>query len=312
MKILITGGTGLIGSALIDVLLQDGHEINVLTRSPEKARNTLPSGVIPHKWDAATPEDWDHLIPDMDAVINLAGESIAGETVLEIMTKHWSDEYKKRIRGSRANVGKAFVDAIEKSEKKPNVFIQASAIGYYGPRGDEEVIETSEAANDFMGETCRLWEDSTEKLDELGVRRVVIRTGLVMATDGGILPMVLLPFKLFAGGPLGNGQQYVSWIHMDDQVNAIRFLLNNEAARGAYNLTAPNPLTQREQAKVIGRLMRRPSFVLVPGFALKLILGEKSTLVLDGQRVIPENLQRAGFEFKFTDFETALKDLLEK
>lgn len=310
MKILITGGTGLIGSTLIDALLQDGHQITVLTRNPEKARNTLPSGVTPYKWDAATPEGWDHLIPDMDAVINLAGESIAGETVFEIMTKHWTDDYKKRIRESRANVGKALVDAIKKAEKKPSVFIQASAFGYYGPRGDEEVLETSEAANDFMGETCRLWEDSTAKLDELGVRRVVLRTGLVMANDGGILPMVLLPFKLFAGGPLGNGQQYFPWIHLDDQINAIRFLLENEDAHGAYNLAAPNPIKQREQAKVIGRVMRRPSFIPVPGFALKLVLGEKSTLVLDGARVLPKKLQAEGFEFKFTDFETALADLL--
>ena len=310
MKILITGGTGLIGQALIDALLKDGHEISVLTRNVDKARNELPSGVKPYRWDGATPNGWDHLIPDMDAVINLAGESIAGESLVDIMTKHWNDAYKKRIRESRAKVGEALVAAVEKSEKKPSVFIQASAIGYYGPRDDEEVLEISEAADDFMAETCQLWEDSTQKLDELGVRRVVIRTGLVMAKEGGILPMVLLPFKLFAGGPLGNGQQYVSWIHMDDQVNAIRFLLENVNARGAYNLTAPNPLTQREQAKVIGRLMRRPSFIPVPGFALKLVLGEKSTLVLDGQRVIPAKLQAEGFEFKYTDFGTALESLL--
>ena len=310
MKILMTGGTGLIGRALIDALLKDGHEINVLTRNPDKARNALPSGVTPYKWDGATPKGWEHLIPDMDAVINLAGESIAGEGLVEIITKHWTSEYKKRIRESRANVGNALVAAIEKAEKKPGVFIQASAVGYYGPSGDAELPENSPAGKDFLAETCRLWEDSTKKLEEMGVRRAVVRTGLVLAGKGGILPMVLLPFKLFAGGPLGNGKQFVPWIHIDDEVNAIRFLLNNEDASGAYNLTAPNPLTQREQAKVIGRLLRRPSFIPAPAFALKLALGEKSTLVLDGQRAVPENLQRNGFKFKFTDFESALSDLL--
>ena len=310
MKILMTGGTGLIGKTLIDALLTDGHEISVLTRNVDKARDALPSGVIPFKWDTATTQGWDHLIPAMDAVINLAGESLAGEGVVEIITKHWNAEYKKRIRESRENVGSALVAAIEKAEKKPKVFIQASAVGYYGPRADEKISETSDGADDFLAETCRLWEDSTQKLDEMGVRRAIIRTGLVLSEEGGILPMVLLPFRLFAGGPLGSGKQYVSWIHMDDQVNAIRFLLNNEDASGVYNLTAPNPVTQREQAKVIGRVLRRPSFIPVPGFALKLVLGEKSTLVLDGQRVIPQKLEADGFAFKFTDFETALADLL--
>ena len=312
MKILITGGTGLIGNALIDALLADGHEINVLTRNPDKARNALPSAVIPHKWDAATPKGWDHLIPAMDAVINLAGQSIAGESLLDIVTKRWTGESKARIRQSRANVGSALVAAIEKAEKKPKVFIQSSAVGYYGPGGDTELTENDPAGNDFLAETCRIWEDSTVKLESMDVRRVIIRTGLVLAGKGGILPIVLLPFKLFAGGPLGNGKQFVPWIHIDDEVNAIRFLLNNEDAHGAYNLTAPNPLTQREQAKVIGRLLRRPSFIPAPTFALKLALGEKSTLVLDGQRAIPENLEVEGFDFKFTNFESALKDLLEK
>ncbi len=310
MKILITGGTGLIGRALIDALLADGHAISVLTRNPEKARNVLPSGVIPYKWDAATPEGWSHLIPESDAVINLAGQSIAGESLPAILTQKWTPEVKKRIQQSRVNAGNALVAAIESSSVKPPVFIQASAVGYYGPGGDAELPEAAPAGKDFLAETCQLWEDSTAKLDVLGVRRVIIRTGLILASTGGILPMLLLPFKLFAGGTLGSGKQFVPWIHIDDEVNAIRFLLTNEDARGAYNLTAPNPLTQREQAKVIGRLLRRPSFIPVPGFALKLALGEKSTLILDGQRAIPQKLQFEGFEFKFDEFESALSDLL--
>lgn len=312
MKILMTGGTGLIGRTLIDALLQDGHEISVLTRSVDKARNALPSGVLPFQWDAATPAGWDHLIPAMDAVINLAGESIAGESLLAILTKHWTPESKQRIQQSRIKAGNALITAIEKAEKKPSVFIQSSAVGYYGPGGPEELPEDSLVGEDFLAETCKLWEDSTLKLEALDVRRVIIRTGLVLDGKAGILPMVLLPFKLFAGGALGSGEQYVPWIHIEDEVNAIRFLLNAEDAHGAYNLTAPNPLTQREQAKVIGRLLKRPSFIPTPGFILKLALGEKSTLILDGQRAIPENLEVEGFEFKFTEFEPALKDLLEK
>ena len=310
MKILITGGTGLIGSALIDVLLQDGHEISVLTRSPEKARNTLPSAVTPYKWDSATPEGWGHLIPDMDAVVNLAGESIAGESLLDILTKPWNDEAKRRIQQSRVKAGHALVAAIEKADKKPSVFIQSSAVGYYGPGGDDELTENAPVGDDFLAETCKLWEDSTKPVEAMGVRRAIIRTGLVLDAKSGIMPIILLPFKLFAGGPLGDGKQYIPWIHIDDEVNAIRFLLNDKGADGAYNLTAPNPLTQREQAKVIGRVLHRPSFIPAPAFALKLALGEKSTLVLDGQRAIPENLQLEGFTFKFTDFETALADLL--
>ncbi len=310
MKILMTGGTGLIGRALIDALLADGHEISVLTRNVDKARDTLPSGVLPFQWDGRSPEGWSHLIPAMDAVINLAGESIAGETLPAILTKRWNAASKTRIRQSRMDAGNALVSAIENSEKKPQVFIQASAVGYYGPRGDEEVPENSAAGEDFLAETCRIWEDSTAKLGALGVRRAVIRTGLVLASKGGILPIMLLPFRLFAGGNLGSGEQVVPWIHIEDEVNAIRFLLNNEDARGAYNLTASNPLKQRELAKIAGRLLRRPSFIPTPAFILKLALGEKSTLVLDGQRAVPDNLRLEGFHFQFDDFETALADLL--
>jgi len=310
MKILITGGTGLIGRALIDALVADGHKIHVLTRNPDKARNALPSGVLPFQWDGHSPTGWSHLIPAMDAVVNLAGESIAGESLLDILTKPWNAASKARIRQSRVDAGNALVAAIEAAEHKPEVFIQASAVGYYGACGDDEINEGFDAGDDFLAETCRLWEDSTAKLDEIGVRRAVIRTGLALAAKGGILPIVLLPFRLFAGGKLGSGEQYVPWIHIEDEVNAIRFLLTNKAARGVYNFAAPNPLRQRELAQVAGRLLHRPSFIPTPGFILKLVLGEKSTLVLDGQRVVPENLQLEGFPFKFNTFEAALADLL--
>ena len=310
MNILITGGTGLIGRALSASLLADGHQASVLTRNPDRARNALASGVLPLKWQNADIEALSRLIETNDAVINLAGESIAGENLLGILTKRWTDESKKRIQQSRVEMGETLVKAIEMAEKKPQVFIQASAVGYYGVTGDEPLNENAPVGNGFLAETCKLWEDSTVKLEEMGIRRVIIRTGLVLAPKGGILPIMLLPFRLFAGGKLGRGEQFVPWIHLEDEVNAIRFLLNAEDARGAYNLSAPQPVKQRELAKIVGRLLRRPSFIPAPAFALQLALGEKSTLVLDGQRAIPEKLVTEGFSFSHKDFESALKTLL--
>ena len=310
MNILITGGTGLIGRALSAALAADGHQVSVLTRNPDKARNVLVSGVLPLKWQNTDIKALSRLIEQNDAVINLAGESIAGENLLGILTKRWTDESKKRIQGSRVDMGETLVKAIEMAEKKPQVFIQASAVGYYGVTGDEPLNENEPKGDDFLAETCKLWEDSTVALDGMGIRRVIIRTGLVLDAKSGILPIMLLPFRLFAGGKLGSGEQYVPWIHLEDEVNAIRFLFDDGDARGAYNLSAPQPVKQRELAKIAGRLLRRPSFIPAPAFALQLALGEKSTLVLDGQRAIPEKLVTEGFSFSHEDFEAALKTLI--
>ena len=310
MNILITGGTGLIGRALSAVLVESGHQVNVLTRNPDKARNVLVSGVLPLKWQNTDIKALSRLIEQNDAVINLAGESIAGENLLGILTKRWTDESKKRIQDSRVDMGETLVKAIEMAEKKPQVFIQASAVGYYGVTGDEPLNENEPKGDDFLAETCKLWEDSTVALDGMGIRRVIIRTGLVLDAKSGILPIMLLPFRLFAGGKLGSGEQYVPWIHLEDEVNAIRFLFDDGDARGAYNLSAPQPVKQRELAKIAGRLLRRPSFIPAPAFALQLALGEKSTLVLDGQRAIPEKLVTEGFSFSHEDFEAALKTLI--
>ncbi|MBT7191443.1 MAG: TIGR01777 family protein [Anaerolineae bacterium] len=310
MNILITGGTGLIGRALSAALAADGHQVSVLTRNPDKARNVLVSGVLPLKWQNTDIKALSRLIEQNDAVINLAGESIAGENLLGILTKRWTDESKKRIQDSRVDMGETLVKAIEMAEKKPQVFIQASAVGYYGVTGDEPLNENEPKGDDFLAETCKLWEDSTVALDGMGIRRVIIRTGLVLDAKSGILPIMLLPFRLFAGGKLGSGEQYVPWIHLEDEVNAIRFLFDDGDARGAYNLSAPQPVKQRELAKIAGRLLRRPSFIPAPAFALQLALGEKSTLVLDGQRAIPEKLVTEGFSFSHEDFEAALKTLI--
>lgn len=310
MNILITGGTGLIGEALVTALLEDGHLLTVLTRNPENAQRRLPAGVRPIRWDGRSPEGWANLVEEMDAVINLVGESIAGESLADILTQRWTPSKKERILSSRLVAGQALVAAIQAASRKPGIFIQASAVGYYGPRQAQAIDERAAAGSDFLAQVCRKWEDSTAPLDGLGIRRIILRTGLVLSLKGGILPVMLLPIRLFVGGPLGNGRQAIPWIHLADEVNAIRFLLHQDAARGAYNLSAPNPVSQRELAQIAGRLLKRPSWFPVPAFALRLLLGEKASLVLEGQNAQPHKLIKAGYQFKFETLEDALQDLI--
>ncbi len=309
MNILITGGTGLIGRALVTKLIEDGHEVTVLTRNPEKAKTILHSGSLTKKWDGINTSDWASIIEQTDVVINLAGASIAGESLQAILTRRWTDQQKNRILQSRLNAGKALVTAIQAASKKPAVLIQASAVGFYGPHENQIIPENTPPGTDFLASVCQSWEESTAEVEEMGVRRVVIRTGLVFAPEGGILPLMLLPFRLFVGGPIGNGKQAVSWIHLDDQINAIRFTIENESAHGAYNLSAPNPVNNAEFGRIAGKKLRRPNWLPIPGFAIKLVLGEKATLVLDGQQVVPQRLLEAGYEFKYKTLETALQDL---
>ncbi len=308
MRIIITGGTGLIGGKLAQALIDDGYEVIILSRSPEDAIG-IPAGAQVVKWDSKTAAGWGHLADGAFGIINLAGASLAGEG---FFPTPWTDERKKLIVQSRLDAGKAVVDAITAAENKPKVLIQSSAIGYYGARGDEGLDEQSDPANDFLANLCQQWEAVTKPVEQMGVRRVVIRTGVVLSPEGGAFTRLLLPFKLFAGGPIGNGQQYISWIHMTDEIDAIRFLLENETAQGAFNLTAPNPRRNQEFAHILGRIMKRPSFIPVPGFALRLMFGEVTTVVLDGQKVYPQRLQKLGFEYKFTQLEPAIRDLLGK
>lgn len=309
MHILITGGSGLIGQTLSEALAGKGYRVTVLSRSPEKYGAMMPE-VDLVAWDGRTSEGWGHLMETTDAVVNLAGTTIGGNGVVEVFTQHWTDDYKQKILQSRVDVGGALVQAIQQAENKPEVLIQSSAVGYYGARGSELLTEDAPAGDKFDARVAEQWEDTTQAVEAMGVRRAIIRTGLVMTPEGGILPMMLLPFKMFVGGPVGSGKQGVSWIHMDDEIAAIMFLLQNQSAEGPYNLTAPNPVNYNQFSKVAGKVMNRPSFIPVPGFALKLILGEKSTLILDGQRAVPHRLLEAGFKFEFTDLETAMRDLL--
>jgi uncharacterized protein len=310
MNVLITGGTGLIGQALIPALLTDGHKVSVLTRSPAKVQVVLPPEVTAIQWDGRSTDGWAYVIEGTDAVINLAGENIAGDSLYTILAHRWTPAQKRRIQTSRVNAGRALVEAIAAADKKPEVLIQSSAVGYYGPQGDELILEQSPGGEDFLAEIVQAWEASTAEVEQLGLRRAIIRTGLVLAPQGGILPIMLLPFRLYSGGPLGSGKQFLPWIHIRDEVDAIRFLLGNTSTQGIYNLSAPNPVSSTEFGSIAGKEIKRPSWLRVPGFILKLALGEKSTLVLDGQRALPQRLLDAGYAFTFPNLDTALQDLI--
>jgi uncharacterized protein (TIGR01777 family) len=308
MNVLVTGGTGLVGRALVKELLARGHQVTILSRNPEKHRQAVPGASLA-AWDGRSSQGWGDLVEEADAVINLAGASIAGENIFAIFGQRWNDAYKQRVRRSREEGGRALTEAIQAAARKPRLLLQASAVGYYGPRGAESVDEATPSGHDFMAEVCRAWETSTQQVTTLGVRHVVIRSGLVMSREGGILPMMLLPFRMFVGGPLAGGQQVVSWIHIRDQVEAICFLVESETAEGVYNLTAPIPVTNAQFAKIAGKVLRRPAFFPVPSFALKMLLGEKATLVIEGQRVLPNRLIAEGYQFHFSELEEALRDL---
>lgn len=301
MRVIITGGTGLIGRALAANLAFELYEVIVLTRHPERVTR-LPQGVQAVGWDGRTAAGWGGLADGADAIVNLAGESIAAGW--------WTEARKRRIRESRVNAGRAVVEAVKAATRKPSVLIQASAVGYYGPHGDEAVTETTPFGNDFLASICRDWEASSAEVESLGVRRAIIRTGLVLSRVGGPLPLMRMPFYFFVGGPLGSGKQWFPWIHIADEVGAIRFAMKKTEAQGALNVCAPNPLTNADFSRALAKVMHRPSFMPAPAFAVRLMLGEMSTLLLDGQREIPQRLQQLGFSFRFAEAEPALRDLL--
>jgi uncharacterized protein (TIGR01777 family) len=303
MNIIITGGTGVIGRALTTELAQAGHTITIFSRNPQK----IVPGAQTARWELDNFQTWLPHIEAADAVVHLAGENLAGEG---FFPTRWTSKRKQRIVESRINTGQALVEAIQKVANKSQVFIQSSAIGYYGSRGDEILNETDKPGHDFLSQTCLAWENSTEALDSMGVRRAIIRTGIVLTPNSGALSRLLLPYRMFVGGPFGNGKQWYSWIHIADEVAAIKFLIENQEASGAFNLTAPNPLPNRDFGKILGKVLKRPSLVPVPKFAMKAAFGEVATVVVDGQRVLPSRLQELGYKFQFPELEPALRDLL--
>jgi uncharacterized protein (TIGR01777 family) len=309
MKIIITGGTGDIGRYLITELKQHGHELIVLSRSPQKYKGSIDSDVRLVQWDAKTADGWDSEADGADAIVNLSSENIAGDNFLPA---RWTDEQKRKIKQSRINAGKAVVEAVQQAQQKPKLVLQSSAVGYYGPRNDGSILdESAPPGSDFLGQVGGEWEASTAPVKEMGLRQAIVRTGLVQVAESGTLQRLLFQYKLFGGGPFGGGQQWWAWIHIRDVVKAMRFLLEKEDADGPYNLTAPNPVTNKEYSKVLGRVLKRPSFIPIPAFAMRLLVGEVATVVLDGQRAVPTRLQEAGYDFQFTNLEPALEDLLK-
>ncbi len=301
MRVIVLGGTGLIGKALVADLAKDGHEVVVLSRNPQRHSGGLPAGVRLEKWDGRSARGWGELVGGA-AIVNLAGESIA--------SGRWTETRKKAILESRVNAGRAVVEAVEMAKVKPGVVIQSSAVGYYGPRGDEIVTEQGRAGNDFLSWVCQAWEASTQAVEAAGVRRAIVRTGIVFSLEGGAFPLMLLPFRLFVGGKLGDGKQWMPWIHIADEVAAIRFLIDHPEAAGVFNLSAPYPLTNGVLSRLLGEIMRCPAWMPAPGFIMRAALGEMATLLLDGQRVIPDRLQQLGFVFQYPQAEGALRALL--
>ncbi len=303
MRVLITGGSGLIGGALARELGEAGQDVVVLSRNPARVKD-LPPNVRAVRWDGVSADGWAELAEGPDtAIVHLAGESIADG--------RWTAERKRRIVDSRVKSSTAVAAAIRQAKVKPRVLLQGSAVGYYGPCGDELVTEEHKPGDGFLAKVCIDWERSTADVEALGVRRALLRTGIVLAKGGGALAKMALPFRLFAGGPLGSGRQWVPWIHLADEVGAIRFLLENDAARGPFNLSAPEPVENRGFGRALGEVLHRPSLVPTPGFALHLALGEMAEMILEGQRAVPRALQGLGYTFRFPDLRQALHDLLD-
>ncbi|MFP3855276.1 MAG: TIGR01777 family oxidoreductase [Anaerolineales bacterium] len=308
MKYVITGGTGQIGSRLVQDLVEDGHDVIVLTRNPEHREATVPAEATLAKWDAESATGWVHHADGADVIINFAGENLSGGSFIP---KRWTGSIKERIVNSRIKAGHAVVQTIREADQKPALVVQASASGYYGTNLDQDPkTEKAPAGDDWLAQVCQQWEAATDEVEELGVRRIILRTGLILDDNEGVLPRLTLPFKLFAGGTFGSGEQYYPWIHIRDEIRAIRFLMDIEDSSGPYNLSAPDPATNRQMAKALGRVVNRPAWAPVPAFAMKLALGEVATLVLGGQRMVPQRMEQTNFEFKYAELEPALRDLL--
>jgi uncharacterized protein len=299
MKILISGSTGLVASALIPILQSKNHEIYKLVRKIGNQTNEI-------LWDAEKgfSEQNERKLNGFDAVINLAGDNVASE--------RWTPEKKRRIRNSRVLGTRHLVEALRKQQSKPKIFISASAIGFYGNRGDEILTEDSQKGEGFFPEVCTEWEAEALKAKDFGARVVLLRIGIVLAKEGGALKKMLLPFQLGLGGVVGSGKQWMSWIALEDLVRIIVFVLENNSVEDAINCTAPNPVTNYEFTKTLGKVLSRPTILSIPSLAIKFLFGEMGeTLLLEGNRVLPKRLQDLGFEFHFSNLEDALRGILK-
>ncbi len=295
-RIVVAGGTGLLGTALAGALRRDGRTVVVLTRHPRQDQEV--------RWSTDERDrSWMSVLDGADAVINLAGVSIAGG--------RWTTAHKAAILDSRVQATTALVRAFAAARQPPPVFVSGSAVGFYGVRGDEPLTESSSAGSDYLGQVGQLWEAAASGASK-HARVVLLRTGLVLAREGGALPQLALPFKLFAGGPAGTGRQFISWIHIHDWVAMVMWALAEQPIAGPLNATAPGPVTNAELARTLGRVLKRPSWLRAPAFALRIVLGEMAdALVLGGQRVLPEVAHERGFVFRYPTLESALREIYQ-
>lgn len=296
MRILITGGTGLIGSHLVPRLLELGHDVTVVTRNPDKARTRLDAKVTLWKGLSEHPN-----LDGFDAVINLAGEPIAD--------KRWTQAQKQRLCQSRWQITERLVEMFKASQTPPSVFISGSAAGYYGDLGEVVVNEDEPPHNEFTHKLCARWEQIARGAQTEHTRVCLLRTGVVLAPKGGILAKLLPIFRLGLGGPMGSGRQYLAWIHIDDMANGILWLLNNDL-RGPFNMVSPYPVRNEQFSHALGQVLNRPAFMRAPATAVKLMMGESSVLVLGGQRALPKRLEESGFGFRWYELEEALGDVV--
>jgi uncharacterized protein (TIGR01777 family) len=297
MKIAISGVTGLVGDALRASLVADGHEVIGLTR-----RESLP-GITAVRWDVVNGRFDASPLEGVAAVVHLAGEPVA---------QRWTPARKEAIRESRLRSTSLLVEGLESLRDKPAVLVSASAVGYYGDGGDEELVETSPPGTGFLPDLCQEWEKTALAAQEIGIRTVCARTGIVLSTKGGALLKMLPPFKMGVGGPLGSGRQWMPWIHIDDMVGMLRFCIEETKATGPVNAASPSPTRNADFSRTLGRVLRRPAFFPAPAFALKLVFGQMSEVLLEGQRVLPARLQELGFRFQFPELEPALTDVIRK
>jgi uncharacterized protein len=307
MRVFVTGGTGLIGTRLVRRLHERSDEVRLLTRRPDAARERFGAACTVVEGDPMRAGAWAEALTDCDAVVNLAGESVFG--------RRWNTEFKVLLRESRVLSTQHVVQALTRSPRtpagQPKVLVNASAIGYYGPHGDEELDEDAPAGDDTLARLCIQWEKQAREAESSGVRVVRVRIGVVLDREGGALPQMLKPFKMTGiGGPVGSGKQWVSWIHQTDMVGILLLALDQAQATGLLNGTAPNPVTNKELARAIGRVLHRPSFLPAPAFMLRLALGEVAEVVTTGQRVLPKRALALGYTFRFPTIDAALADIL--
>jgi len=300
MKALITGGSGFVGRNLATALLQNGYEVTIVG-SAQKPKPEIPARIRYIAADTSLTGPWQKEVATYDVIINLTGRSIF---------HLWTKKYKQQIYDSRIQTTRNLVEAM--SPESSATFLSTSAVGYYGERGDDILNETEPVGSGFLAEVCRDWEDEAFKAEKKGARTIVMRFGVVMGGNGGAMGMMLLPYRFLMGGPMGSGKQWFSWIHIDDLVAAFLFAIENKSARGVFNLCAPIPIRNVDMAKKIGSALKRPSFMKVPGFALKLVLGEYGSTLLNSQRALPDNFQKMGFEFKYPKFSLAIESILNK